>query len=76
VFDVTAGTIYPLLPCVQTTEFSLADWRLINLPDANFEKEYLYGLWKQVVILLTLVALALFLLVFVLLRNSEKKLSE
>ena len=49
------------------------DWRLVNLPDADFVQEYIYGLWKEVIILLTIVALALFLLVFVLVKISEKK---
>ena len=52
------------------------DWRLINLPDADFEKEYLYGLWKEVVIILVIVTLAMFLLVLALIRISEKKAIE
>ena len=52
------------------------DWRLVNLPDANFEKQYLHGLWKEVVIILVIVTLALFMLIFVLIRISDKKIPE
>ena len=37
------------------------DWRLVNLPDADFEEGYLSGLWKEVVIILIIMALAMFL---------------
>ncbi len=49
------------------------DWRLINLPDAYFEEQYVYGLWKEVVIILVIVTLAMVALVIVLIRISKKK---
>ena len=49
------------------------DWRLVNLPDANFEKDYLHGLWKEVVILLIIITLALFILIIVLIKISKKR---
>ena len=52
------------------------DWRLINLPDADFEKDYLYGLWKEVVIILGIVTLAMFLLIFVLIKITDKRARE
>jgi len=52
------------------------DWRLVNLPDGDFEDNYVYGLWKEVVVILTIVTLALIVLVLVLVRLSKKKTSE
>ncbi len=40
------------------------DWRLINLPDIAFEKKYLRGLWKEAMIIISVVTLALLLLIF------------
>ncbi|NOQ89355.1 MAG: hypothetical protein GQ549_00245 [Gammaproteobacteria bacterium] len=51
-------------------DVAASDWRLVNLPDAYFEKQYLYALWKEVVIILSIVILALFLMIFVLFRRS------
>lgn len=47
-----------------------SDWRLVNLPDLDFEKQYLYALWKEVIIILFIVTLALFLMISVLFRRS------
>ncbi len=41
------------------------DWRLVNLPDINFEKKYLQGLWKEAAIIISIVTLALLLLIFI-----------
>jgi hypothetical protein len=49
------------------------DWRLVNIPDANFEKQYLRGLWKEAAVIISIVTLALLLLIFVLLRYVERK---
>lgn len=49
------------------------DWRLVNLPDADFEKQYLYKLWRQVIIILSILTLSLFLLIFVLVKFSKSK---
>lgn len=52
------------------------DWRLVNLPDTDFEKEYLYGLWEEVVIILIIVTLAMFLLILVLTKITGKRTTE
>ena len=49
------------------------DWRLVNIPDADFEKHYLRGLWKEAAIIVSIVTLALLLLIFVSMKNSERK---
>lgn len=49
------------------------DWRLVNLPDEDFSDAYLERLWTEVVVILIIVSLALFILVFALVRSSEKK---
>ena len=41
------------------------DWRLINLPDVAFEKQYLQSLWKEAAIIIFIVTLALLLLIFI-----------
>lgn len=44
------------------------DWRLINLSDTNYEKDYIKGLWIEAAIIISLVSLALLILSFVLLK--------
>ncbi len=44
------------------------DWRLVNIPDTDFEKNYLRGLWKEAAIIVSVVTLALLLLIFVAFR--------
>ncbi|MCK5902935.1 MAG: hypothetical protein KAG28_07275 [Cocleimonas sp.] len=48
-------------------------WRLINLPDANYEKQHLYNLWKEAIIIMIIVTLAQLLLIFVLVRFFNRK---
>lgn len=52
------------------------DWRLVNLPDDDFEQDYVDGLWKEVIIILFVVTLALILLVLVLVRISDRNSEE
>jgi hypothetical protein len=49
------------------------DWRLVNIPDTDFEKNYLRGLWKEAAIIVSIVTLALLLLLFVLIRYFDRK---
>jgi hypothetical protein len=48
------------------------DWRLVNLPDEDFKSDYLTRLWKEVAVILVVVAVALYILVLALVRISEK----
>lgn len=52
------------------------DWRLVNIPDVDFEKHYLQGLWKEAGIIITVVTLALLLLIFISFRYFETKAKE
>jgi hypothetical protein len=47
------------------------DWRLVNIPDTQFEKHYLQGLWKEAAIIISVVTLALLLLIFISFRYFE-----
>ena len=49
------------------------DWRLVNLPDATYEKQYLQGLWKEAIIILLVVTLALFFLIIVLIKFPGRR---
>jgi hypothetical protein len=40
-----------------------SDWRLVNLPDDNFEREYVSNLWTEVIIMLSILAIGLFFLI-------------
>lgn len=48
------------------------DWRLVNLADINYEKQYKKGLWKEAGIILLIEIISIFLLMFVLLRLRNK----
>jgi len=48
-----------------------SDWRLVNLPDADFEEEYVSGLWKEVIIMLIILALGLFFMIRIMFRYCE-----
>ncbi len=48
-------------------------WQLVNLPDAKFEKSYLRKLWTEAIIIMCIVAFALFLLIVVLIKTLEKR---
>lgn len=49
------------------------NWRLVNVPDTEFEKKYLRSLWKEAAIIIFIVTLALLLLIFISARYVEKK---
>ena len=49
------------------------DWRLVNLPDANFEEQYVSGLWKEVLVILAILTLALFIMISLMFKISESK---
>ncbi len=49
------------------------DWRLISLQDTKYEQEYLYKLWKEVIVILVIVTLALFISILVLYKLSDRK---
>jgi len=51
------------------------DWRLINLSDASYEKDYIKGLWIEAAIIISLVSFALLILSFVLLKVTNKRRS-
>ena len=49
------------------------NWRLVNLPDSSYEKVYIAGLWKEALIVLGVVTLALILLIIILLKRSNRQ---
>jgi hypothetical protein len=49
-----------------------SDWRLVNLPDADFEEEYVNGLWREVIIMLVILALGLFVMISMMSRYCER----
>ena len=53
-----------------------SDWRLVALPDTEFEKQYLYSLWKEAFVVIFIVVLALFLLMFVLIKYSKVRITD
>jgi hypothetical protein len=46
------------------------DWRLVNLPEGDFEKQYQRGLWKEAIIILLIVTLALVSLITVIIKRK------
>jgi len=48
------------------------DWRLINLADSTYLKQYKMGLWKEAGIILLIEFISIFLLIFILLRLRSK----
>lgn len=53
-----------------------SDWRLVNLPDESYKKNYIKGLWMEAIAIVVAVSLALLLLIFVLIKlptNRENK---
>ena len=48
-------------------------WQLVNLPDTTYEKAYLRKLWKEAIIIMVMVAFALFILIIVLIRTVERR---
>ena len=48
------------------------DWKLVNLPDTNFEQQYVKGLWTEVIIILIILSFALFIMISVMFKISEK----
>ena len=49
------------------------DWRLINLADPEFERQYVRGIWSEAIIILLIVIIALIILIFVLMRTAAKR---
>lgn len=49
-----------------------SDWRLIILPDIKREKQYIRALWKEAIIIIGLVTLALILMFTILTRGSKR----
>ena len=49
------------------------DWRLISLPVTNFEAQYVHGLWKEAIIMVSIVAFALFMLIIAIVKLAEKR---
>jgi hypothetical protein len=48
-------------------------WKIVNLPDAKFENRYLHKLWREAIIIMFIVAFALFLLIVVLIKMVERR---
>ena len=49
------------------------DWRLVNLPDRDFEQEYIEDLWHEVIIILSILTIAIFIMISVVFSFSEKR---
>ena len=49
------------------------DWRLVNLPDADFEQGYIDGLWHEVIVVLSILAAAFFIMITVVFKISDKR---
>lgn len=49
------------------------DWRLVNLPNTDFEKQYLHSLWTEAIIIILIVAFALLLLIVMLIKLSDRR---
>lgn len=49
------------------------DWRLINLSNTSYEKDYIKGLWIEAAIIISLVSFALLILSFFLLKIVNKR---
>lgn len=49
-----------------------SDWRLINLPDPKFEEKYVGGLWREVVIMLIILAVGLFIIIRLTFKYAER----
>jgi hypothetical protein len=49
------------------------DWRLVNLPDPDFEENYVTGLWREVVIMLIILTLGLFVIVRLTFKYCERR---
>jgi hypothetical protein len=52
------------------------NWRLVTLPDTQFEKRHLSSLWKEAAIIISIVSLALLLLVFITSKYYRKESQE
>ncbi len=49
------------------------DWRLINLPDIQHEKQYIKGLWKEAIIIIVIVSFALILMFTLLMKTTKRR---
>lgn len=56
-----------------TKDIPNSDWRLVNLPNSDFEKQYIHDLWKEAITIISIVAIALVLLSIVLIKLSDKR---
>lgn len=52
------------------------DWRVVNLPDANYEKQYINGLWKEVIVILTTITIALIILISLMFKLSGRNTAD
>ena len=52
------------------------DWRLVNLPDADFEQDYIDGLWHEVVVVLCITTVAYFIMITIIFTISDRKQDE
>jgi len=50
-----------------------SDWQIVNLPDVDFAEDYQRALWKDAIILLLIVSLALVILTIVMIKLLGKK---
>lgn len=48
------------------------DWRLVNVSDKKYADAYKKGLWKEAIIIMVIVTIALFLIMFVLIKGRSK----
>lgn len=52
------------------------DWRVVNLPDANYEKQYINSLWKEVVVILVTITIALLILISLMFKLSGRNTAD
>jgi len=50
-----------------------SDWRLVVLPDSSIKQDYVNKLWEEVIIVLAIVALALYVLITFMFKLTENK---
>jgi hypothetical protein len=50
------------------------DWRVVNLPDPNYEEKYVGGLWREVVIMLIILMIGLTIIIRLTFKYCERKL--
>lgn len=50
-----------------------SDWRLINLPDINYQNQYTRGLWVEAFVIILITTITLTLLIFILFQFSDRR---